>query len=92
MTGEGAETIMMTGGGRMTSRTEEDPAVTEKTGEEEVTETTLIEESLQVEDTLHPPHPMAGDTEHDPGAKNVFIKITCIFCNFVNKCLFVRNS
>jgi len=79
MTGEGAETIMMTGGERMTSMTEEDPAVTEKTGEEEaVTETTLRDESLQVEDTLHPPHPMAGDTEHDPGAEFVFIKTTCI--------------
>ena len=83
MTEEGAETIMMTG---------EDPAVTEKTGEEEEAETTLKDESLQVEDTPHPPHPMAGDTEYDPRAKNVIIKKNMYFNNFVNKCLFVRNS
>ena len=51
----------MIGGGKMTSRTEEDPAVTE---------TTLTEESLPqvAADTLPPPHLMAGDTEHDTGA------------------------
>ena len=53
------EDTMMIGGGKMTSRKEEAPAVTERT-----------EESLHqvAAGTLPPPHPMAGDTEHDTGA------------------------
>ena len=66
------EDTMMIGGGKMTSRKEEGPAVTE---------TTLTEESLPqaAAGTLPPPHLMAGDTEHDTGAKNVYIKTTFIF-------------
>ena len=56
------EDTMMIGGGKMTSRTEEAPAVTGTT--------TLREESLPqaAADTLPPPHLMAGDTEHESGA------------------------
>ena len=64
MTGGGSETITtrILGGQRnsgVETRTEEDPAVIGRTGEE--VETTLREESHQVSDT--PPHPMVEDTD-----------------------------
>ena len=67
------EDTMMIGGGKMTSKKEEGPAVTERT--------TLTEESLPqvAAGTLPPPHPMAGDTEHDTGALSVFIKTQRLF-------------
>lgn len=63
-TEEGEETLITRiGGGKMNSesetRTEEDPAVIGRTGEE--AETTMKEESHQVADTL--PHPMVEDTD-----------------------------
>ena len=90
MTGEGVGTIIMrTGEGQMTSgvtRTEEDPAVTGRTGEG--AETTLREESHQAADTR--PHPMVEDTD-DPGAdqQSVFIKTT-LFANYFVMVFFSR--
>ena len=91
MTGEGVEIIITrTGGGKMTSvtetRTEEDPAVIGRTGEE--AETTLREESHQVADTL--PHPMVEDTDdHGAVQQSVFFKTTR-YVNYFAMVFFLR--